>query len=101
MDKLVRDKIPEIVEANGASDKYTFNVCKDKDEKIERLLNKVTEETSELLEEPSLEEMADVLEVIYALAETMGFSSEELENVRQTKQKLRGGFKKGFIIKSK
>ena len=65
------------------------------------MLNKVTEETSELLEEPSLEEMADVLEVIYALAETMGFSSEELESARETKQKLRGGFKKGLIIKSK
>lgn len=98
MDKLVRDKIPEIVEANGASDKYTFHACKDKDERIKRLLDKVFEETAELVEKPCLEEMADVLEVIYALAEAMNHSREDLENTRREKQELRGAFKKGLII---
>lgn len=101
MDKLVRDKIPEIVEANGASDKYAFTICENKDEKIKWLLKKVSEEAIELVEEPCLEEMADVLEVIYALAEAMGHSREDLENTRIEKQERRGGFTKGLIIKSK
>lgn len=102
MNKLVRDNIPKIIDNNGGlEDHLEIVTCENETEKLSLLLDKVTEEASELIANPSLEEMADVLEVVYALAETLGFTKEQLEVVRKEKQNLRGGFTKGYVLRTK
>ena len=87
--KLVRDKIPEIIEADGKN-------CKTKtlsdEEYIAALETKLNEEVAEYQEDKSLEEMADVLEVLQAICVARGYSLEELEALRAKKTNERGGF---------
>jgi predicted house-cleaning noncanonical NTP pyrophosphatase (MazG superfamily) len=91
--KLVRDRIPEIIEKAGKS--FTMRVL-DTEEYKQELHKKMREEHREYMEsgsdQDSLEELADLLEVIYALAEVHGSSFEELEQIRQEKADKRGGF---------
>ena len=51
-------------------------------------------------QEQNIEELADLLEVLYATAKARGYSIEELEQVRVDKQKARGGFDKKILLKS-
>lgn len=94
--KLVRDRIPEIIEADGK----TF-VCETlADEDYLHLLDaKLTEELSEYQESHSLEELADLLEVLRAVVKARGWTWEELERVRQDKAAQRGGFEKKILLK--
>jgi predicted house-cleaning noncanonical NTP pyrophosphatase (MazG superfamily) len=97
--KLIRDKIPEIIEADGK----TFRVrTLDEQEFQQELRTKLQEEVSEYLEaednESALEELADILEVVNALAEVHGFSIEQLEQVRVRKVDQRGGFQKKLFL---
>ena len=87
--KLVRDKIPEIIEADGKACKT--RILSD-DEYIEALETKLNEEVAEYQSDKSLEEMADVLEVLQAICVARGYSLEELEAVRAKKCEDRGGF---------
>lgn len=83
MRKLIRDKIPKIIDDNGGLNKSLEIVsCDDKQELISLLLAKVTEEASELVENPSLEEMADVVEVVYSLAKALGHDLLDIESKR-------------------
>ena len=93
--KLVRDKIPEIIEAEGneCETKYVFGL-----EKLDYLLKKLMEESNELKESKSIEELADVQEVVNAIADELGISQIELENARKEKYNSRGGFKKGIVL---
>jgi len=101
MRKLIRDKIPKIIDDNGGlSDNLEIISCHD-NEKIPLLLDKVIEEASELVAEPSLEEMADVIEVVYSLAKALGHNSVEIEQTRIKKLQLRGGFDRGLVLQSK
>lgn len=94
--KLVRDKIPEIIEASGKS----FDVHYAKEEELLPLLEtKLNEEVSEYLEAKNLEELADVMEVLIGLASVLGYSEEDLINKRNEKKKERGGFEKGIVLK--
>jgi predicted house-cleaning noncanonical NTP pyrophosphatase (MazG superfamily) len=61
------------------------------------LEEKLAEETGEFLKEKNAEELADILEVVYALGETLGVSKEESEAVREKKAEERGGFAKRII----
>ena len=87
--KLVRDKIPEIIEADGKT-------CKTRilsnEEYIDALETKLSEEVAEYQADKNLEEMADVLEVLQAICIARGYSLEELEAVRAKKANERGGF---------
>ncbi|MGE7661312.1 nucleoside triphosphate pyrophosphohydrolase [Peribacillus sp. NPDC097197] len=91
--KLVRDRIPQIIEATGK--KYTTRVLND-NEYIDELKKKSFEELQEYVEtdnkEDAIEELADVLEIMHALAEYHGSSMEEVEEVRRSKAAKRGGF---------
>ena len=97
--KLVRDRIPEIIEATGK--KYTTRVLNDK-EYIDELKKKSFEELQEYVEtdtkEDAIEELADVLEIMHALAEYHGSSMEEIEEVRRSKAAKRGGFKEKIYL---
>ena len=87
--KLVRDKIPEIIEADGGSCKT--RVLKE-DEYLTELDKKLSEELAEYLESGSLEELADLTEVIRAVTVARGHTLAELEEVRVKKAETRGGF---------
>lgn len=94
--KLVRDRIPEIIETDGKT-----CVCETlADEDYLRLLDaKLTEELSEYQESHSLEELADLLEVLRAVVRARGWTWEQLEQVRQEKAAKRGGFEKKILLK--
>ena len=91
--KLVRDRIPEIIRANG--NKFNTEILDGAEYKKELQL-KLKEELQEYLEAQedshAVEELADVLELIYSLVEVHHSSIEELEEVRREKREIRGGF---------
>lgn len=88
--KLVRDKIPQIIRSKGLEPiVYVAGV----EEYGARLRDKLTEEVGEfLVSDNDLEELADILEVLYALAEHIGTDREQLEKLRAAKVEERGGF---------
>ena len=93
--KLVRDKIPEIIENTGKS-AYCHILAEE--EYIAELDKKLNEECAEYQADKSLEELADMLEVMYAIAEARGYSVSELERVRAEKAEKRGGFKDRIFL---
>ncbi len=70
------------------------------DEKYKLLEAKLQEEVNEFLEDKNLEELADVMEVLFGLADSLGYSEEELLKARDKKREERGGFKKWIVLKS-
>lgn len=94
--KLVRDRIPEIIEADGRM--CTTEILPD-DRYLQMLDAKLDEELAEYQESKSLEELADLLEVMRVVVNARGWSWEELEQVRQEKAARRGGFKKKILLK--
>ena len=92
-DKLVRDKIPEIIEKSGKQCKIEIL----SDEKyLEMIDKKLDEELAEYQKDQNIEELADLLEVIYAATKARGYSIEELEKVRVEKvEKQNSIFAKG------
>lgn len=92
--KLVRDKIPEIIRADGL--RPSMRILDD-DEYLYELVKKLKEELAEFETDLSMEELADIQEVVLALAEVLG-SREELEKVRKDKTTKRGGFKKKIYL---
>ncbi|MEF9992716.1 MAG: nucleoside triphosphate pyrophosphohydrolase [Romboutsia sp.] len=96
-DKLVRDRIPEIIEASGK--RCEIEVVSD-EVTLEYLYKKLGEEVSELLEDKNLEEIADCLEVLFGIACKMGYSEEDVLKKRDDKNFKNGGFKEGIILKS-
>ena len=94
--KLVRDRIPEIIEADGKV--CMFETLSDEDY-IYLLDQKLNEELAEYQESKSVEELADLLEVMQAVAKARGWTLEELERVRANKAAKRGGFEKKILLK--
>lgn len=90
MGKLVRDKIPEIIKKDGKSP--IIEILSEEEYLIE-LDKKLNEEVAEYQADKSIEEMADVIEVLFAICEARGYSVEELMKVREIKREKRGGFK--------
>lgn len=97
--KLVRDGIPGIIAAQG---KALRTRILDTEEYIEQLRIKLKEEAAEYYEadsdEEALEELADMLEVILALALTHGCEGSSLERIRADKAARRGGFKERIFL---
>ena len=96
-DKLIRDKIPEIIEQSG---KKCIIEVMDNDTYIEYLDQKLNEELAEYHQDKSIEELADLLEVMYAVVVARGYSVEELERKRLDKAEKRGAFEKRLLLKS-
>ena len=93
--KLVRDKIPEIIAESGGK----ANIRTLPDEEYLRFLEaKLDEEVAEFHQDKSVEELADILEVVYALAAVQGCTKEELLAVYNEKHEKRGGFKKRLLL---
>ena len=95
--KLVRDRIPAIIEAKGAV--CETEILSDADY-LSMLDRKLDEELAEYHRDQSVEELADLMEVIYACAAARGYSKEELESVRAEKAAKRGGFEKRIMLKT-
>lgn len=96
-DKLVRDKIPQIIEESGKE--YTIHIADD-DEYKDKLFAKVLEELDEFKENPSIEEMADILEVLDGLIDFYELDREEIETVKREKKDKRGGFANRIILET-
>lgn len=96
--KLVRDRILDIIESKD-------HLCKTKilsdTEYLTMLDAKLNEEIAEYHQDKNIEELADILEVIRAIAIARGYSLKELEEIRAKKEQERGGFsKKIFLIET-
>ena len=94
--KLVRDRIPDIIEASGA---VCVTEILSNDEYVKKLDAKLDEELAEYHKDQNLQELADLIEVIYAVAVARGYSLEDLEAVRAEKAEARGAFKKKIFLK--
>lgn len=88
--KLVRNKIPGIITNNGAIAKT--RVLSDDREYLDELCRKVLEEAQEVASDRTIEELADLLEVLQATGKQLGFSMEDIEAMRRKKAEERGGF---------
>ena len=95
--KLIRDRIPEIIEASG---KTCSIRTLGSEEYLKELNKKLTEELKEYQESGELEELADLVEIVYAIVEFKGSSIEEFEGIRQDKRYKRGGFEKRLFFES-
>ena len=97
--KLVRDKIPEIIEKNG---EVAETRILDDNEYIKELYKKLLEETNEVVNsnksEETLEELADVFEVIKSIAEVKNKEIEDIAQIAKQKRFKRGGFKQRIFL---
>lgn len=95
--KLVRDRIPDIIRNSGKVPQTrvlngeAYSAC---------LRQKLEEEVGEYLRTPCAEELADILEVVFALADDLGVSRDELMAVYREKHHQRGGFSEGIYLVS-
>ncbi|MFY4813905.1 nucleoside triphosphate pyrophosphohydrolase [Haloarcula argentinensis] len=94
-DKLVRDKIPEVIEDNGETPTVSLA---GEDEYSERLVDKLEEEVAEYRESHDIEELVDILEVIHAIRKDRGLTREELQDERALKAEQRGRFDEGIVL---
>lgn len=94
--KLVRDRIPEIIESNGK--KCDVKTLDDK-EYLESLNKKLGEELEEYYKSGEIEELADIAEIIYAITEYKGVNRDKFERIRLDKKEKRGGFEKRLFLK--
>ncbi|MGH0514086.1 nucleoside triphosphate pyrophosphohydrolase [Bacillus cereus] len=97
--KLIRNKIAQIIEANGKTP--TTRILPE-NEYIKEICKKTQEELNEYLEattkEHKLEELSDLLELINALAEYEGTTLEEINTIRKKKAEERGGFQNRVFL---
>ncbi len=93
--KLVRDKIPEIIKKDNST---PITHIADDEEYWDKLKDKLKEEVDEFLKQSTEEELADILEIVYAIRDHMKINPEKLEQTRQQKAQKRGGFKKKIIL---
>lgn len=93
--KLVRDGIPDIIRSQGQTPKTRIL----SDEEYRRCLtDKLQEEVAEFLADATVEELADILEVVYALVATTGASPANVEAIRQQKAEARGSFEQKIYL---
>jgi predicted house-cleaning noncanonical NTP pyrophosphatase (MazG superfamily) len=94
--KLVRDRIPEIIEASGRT---CVAVTLPDDAYIRALDAKLNEELAEYQQSKSLEELADLLEVMGAVVKARGYTWDDLTRVRKEKRAARGAFDQRIFLK--
>lgn len=93
--KLVRDKIPQIIKEKGQT--VVTHTATD-EEYWSKLKEKLREEVQEFLEDENSEEIADILEVLYAICDFKNITREKIESLRLEKNKKRGGFREKIIL---
>ena len=93
--KLVRDKIPDIINSNNEICKYRVL---DNVEYLNELNIKLQEEVNEYLESGDIEEIADIEEVIRAILDAKNVNYQEFESIRQNKVDKRGAFKQKVFL---
>ena len=93
--KLVRDRIPEIIESTGK--KCTTRVLQ-QEEYLEKLDEKLQEELTEYRQSGETEELADLMEVLEALLKAKGISWEELKAIQEEKCRARGAFEERILL---
>lgn len=93
--KLVRDKIPEYIKSKGGT---PITHLADEKEYWQKLKEKLQEEVAEFTEAESIEEMADILEIVEAICDFKKFDKSELEMVKNKKIEERGKFKDKIIL---
>jgi predicted house-cleaning noncanonical NTP pyrophosphatase (MazG superfamily) len=93
--KVVRDKIPEIIAESGKKS----NIKQlDDTSFLAELEKKLIEEVNEYTESKDIEELADLLEVIYRISELRGVNSDELDKIRKNKAEKRGKFASNLFL---
>lgn len=93
--KLVRDRIPQIIEATG---KLCRTEVLDQAMYLQLLDEKLTEELAEYQESKALEELADLLEVMEAVVAARGYTWEQLQTLKGEKKAARGGFAEKLLL---
>ncbi|MDP3975220.1 MAG: nucleoside triphosphate pyrophosphohydrolase [Candidatus Jorgensenbacteria bacterium] len=93
--KLVRDRIPAIIKGKG---EIAVTHIASEEEYRTKLKEKLREEVEEFSKDVNTDELADILEVVYALADSISLSREDLEKIRDTKARERGAFKERIIL---
>ena len=97
--KLVRDLIPQVIKASG---KTCITRILEPSEHLQQIKAKMQEEAQEFheatTEQDGIEELADILELVYAAIQVYGVSYDNLEAVRQQKKDKRGGFAEGIYL---
>ena len=93
--KLVRDKILEIIKVNGQKSTHKILTA---DEYAVELTKKLVEEVEEYKKDKNTDELADIMEVVYTLASLHSCTAEELEKIRAEKAEKRGGFEKKIFL---
>lgn len=93
--KLVRDLIPSIIKSRGTEP--ITHIANDEEFWL-ALKKKVLEEFDEFSKDESIEEYADLMEVLIAVAKFKGFSDEDIRNARELKNRERGAFDKRVIL---
>ncbi|WP_257299430.1 nucleoside triphosphate pyrophosphohydrolase [Haloarchaeobius sp. FL176] len=94
-DKLVRDRIPEVVREN---DETPVTHTVDGEAYRERLREKLVEEATEFRDDPTVEELGDVLDVVAAIREAEPVDEGDLQRKRRAKAAQRGGFEDGVVL---
>ncbi|MBQ8749594.1 MAG: nucleoside triphosphate pyrophosphohydrolase [Clostridia bacterium] len=95
--KLVRDKIPEIINSEGRTCKTRIL---DDAEFLDSFNQKLQEELQEYLDSGNVEELADLEEVIRAILDAKNISYSNFENIRKLKVQKRGAFKDKILLES-
>jgi len=94
-EKLVRDRIPEIIRSRGAQP--TVRIASE--DELDLLMRiKIVEEAEELLSSGETEEIVDLLEVINALIRLRDLGRDRLDQLRAQKNQTRGGFERGYVL---
>ena len=93
--KAIRDKIPEIIADSGK--KYSLKQLDDISF-LSELEKKLNEEVNEYSESKDVEELADLLEVIYRISELRGVNPDELDEIRKDKAEKRGKFESNLFL---
>lgn len=95
INKVIRDKIPEIIRSSGREctlkslDDETF---------LPELEKKLHEEIDEYIDSQDVEELVDIMEVVYRIAQLRGYSKAELERIRMQKQVNKGAFMRNLYL---
>jgi len=96
--KLVRDKILKILKKSGVGHKY--HIAENDAEYLEKLYKKLQEEIGEFREEPSVEEFADILQVLESIVKFHKFDLNDIKEVKSSKRHNKGGFDNRIILES-
>lgn len=94
-DKLVRDKIPEIIREN---DEEPITRKADEEEYSDRLAEKLVEEAIEFQEDRNIEELADLMEVVEAILDHENISKSEIDEIKENKAQLKGRFNDRIVL---